>query len=127
MAQENDQELDLEVGGQKIRTKGYRLIDLIWLPMILAMGYIGLLLQNHVAAAEKDGAVIAVAAKEANKALVDAIKESNSATVAALRDLTTEQRRSTNAIKEVACLSDPSMKNRGDARDFCKRMSRDDR
>lgn len=137
---ENDsgQELDLEVGGQKVRAKGYRLIDLIWLPMIFGIAYICLTLYQHDASAQKgdtavakqlteSNQIISNSLRESNKTMVDALKENNANTVQALRELTLEQRKATSAIKEIACLSDPSMRNRGDAREFCKRMARDDR
>jgi hypothetical protein len=60
-------------------------------------------------------------------AVVNSLKESNSHTVEALKAMTVEQKKSTSAIREIACLNDPVMKNRSDAREFCKRMARDDR
>lgn len=108
-------ELDLEVAGQKVRARGYRLIDLVWLPMILGMGWMIQIQNAHTADAKEDKVVVAQAAKDANRAVVEALKE-----------LVAEQKRSTNAAKEVACLNDPAMRNRQDARDFCKRMSRAD-
>ena len=65
--------------------------------------------------------------KEANLAVVQAIKESGAMTAKAIEQFTIEQKRSTNAQRETACLSDPTLRNRADAREFCKRMSRDDR
>lgn len=124
---ENDQELDVEIAGQKVRTKGYRLTDLIWLPLLFGVGYICLSLYQHEATAQTSTSSVVSALKESNAATVTAIKESNVNTVKALEALTAEQKKSTNAMKEIACLSDPAMKNRSDARDFCKRMSRDDR
>ena len=125
--QTQSREVDFEVAGQKIRAKGYRLIDLIWLPMVFGVGYTALTLYNHEATAQTEKQIIAVQMKESNKAMVDALKESNVITVNAIKELTIEQKKATNAIKEIACLSDPAMKNRQDAREFCKRMSRDDR
>lgn len=123
----DDQELDLTIAGQHVRTKGYRLMDLIWLPVFLGVLYSCLLLYQQQAAAATDKKDNATAMKENNATVVNAIKESNQNTLSAIRDLATEQRRSTNAMKEVACLSDPAMRNRSDAREFCKRISRDDR
>ena len=124
---ENGKEVDLEVAGQKIRAKGYRLLDLIWLPLVLGVAYTCLTLYNHEATAQQEKQSIAVQLKESNKAMVDALKESNMTTVNAIKELTTEQKKATNAIREVACLADPALKNRSDARDFCKRITRDDR
>lgn len=135
MAEETAGELDVSnpVFGS-IRSKGYRLIDLIWLPMILGIAYTCLSLFQHEATAQQDKARIAAtleksnhdiagALKESNTAIVQALKESNSNTLQAIRELATEQRRATNAIKEVACLSDPAMKDNRNAREFCKRVS----
>lgn len=122
-----DQELDLEIAGQKIRTKNYRLLDLIWLPVFLGVAYCCLILYQHDASAKDDKATLAATLKESNANIAAALKENNSNMVNAIKEIAVEQRRSTNAIKEVACLNDPAMQHRNDARDFCKRMSRDDR
>ena len=82
--------------------------------------------QHHAEAKDETKAVAAVL-KESNKAIADALKENNAATVRAFEKMTEEQRKSTDAIREIACLSDPSMRNRNDAREFCKRISRDSR
>ena len=135
---ENNTEIDLEIAGQHVRTKGYRLVDLIWLPMALGIAYICLTLYQHDSFGQADKATlaktltesnqgIATTLRESNAALAEALKSSNAATTQAIRELTIEQRRATDAIREVACLSDPVAKNRADAREFCKRMSRSDR
>lgn len=111
-----DKEIDAEIAGQKLRARGYRLIDLVWLPMVLAMGWQIVTQQAHTAEAKEDKLADRQALKDANKAVVEALKE-----------LVAEQRRSTTAAREVACLSDPTMKNRADARDFCKRVVGGDR
>lgn len=137
MAEESG-ELDLEVAGQKVRAKGYRLVDLIWLPMIFGIGYTCMSLYQHDAQAQSDkaqvaqtlqksNADIAGALKENSSTLAQALKENNANTLQAIRELTIEQRKSTDAVREVACLSDPNLKNSPTARDFCKRMTRDSR
>ncbi len=127
MAEDDAKEVDLTVAGQHVRAKGYRLIDLIWLPLVLGVAYICLTLYNHEATAQTEKQAIAAQMKESNKAMVEALKESNVVTVQAIKELTTEQKKSTSAIREVACLNDPALRNRPDARDFCKRLTRDDR
>lgn len=114
-------------GGLKARAKGYRLIDLIWLPMVLGIGWLVMVQISHAADTKEEKAAIAKALTESNTTIANALKESNAMTVQAIKDLATEQRRSTDAIREIACLSDPAIRNRGDAREFCKRMSRDSR
>ena len=127
-------ELDLEVAGQKIRTRGYRLVDLAWLPLLLFSAYSALVLYQHEAHSQSDlkatidaNANVVNAMKENNKALVEALKESNQNTLGAIKELTAEQRKSTNAMKETACLLDPAVKDRRDGREFCKRMVLGDR
>ena len=128
MADENrDKEIELTIAGQHGRAKGYRLLDLIWLPMLLAVSYTAFTLYHHEATAQNVGKDVAASVREANKDVVNALKESNSATVKAIDALATEQKKSTIVMREMVCLSDPTMRNRSDAREFCKRISRDDR
>lgn len=127
MSDDDNKEVDLTVAGQHVRAKGYRLIDLIWLPMVLGVAYISLTIYQHEATAQTEKQAIAAQMKESNKAMVDALKENNVITVQAIKELTVEQKKATGAIKEVACLNDPALRNRSDARDFCKRITRDDR
>lgn len=127
-------ELDLEVAGQKIRTRGYRLVDLAWLPLLLFSAYSALVLYQHEAHSQADvkasmdaSTSVVNAMKENNRALVDALKESNQNTLGAIKELTAEQRKSTSAMRETTCLLDPAVKDRRDAREFCKRMVLGDR
>jgi len=122
-------ELDLEVAGQKIRTRGYRLVDLAWLPLLLLVAYIASMLYQHEAHSQADvkasvdaSTNVVNAMKESNKALVEALKESNQNTLGAIKELAAEQRKSTAAMRETACLLDPAIKDRRDGREFCKRM-----
>lgn len=121
-----DQELDVSIAGQSVRAKGYRLVDLIWLPLVLGTAYTCFMMYQHDAAARDDKATLAATLRESNAAIATALKENNANVVGALKDLATEQRRSTKAMKETACLLDPAIKNRGDGREFCKRMVRDE-
>lgn len=93
---------------------------------MVSLGGLFFITQHYVEAKdnEKSNATIA---KENNKALTDTLKESNAAFVRAIEALTIEQRRATVAAKEIACLNDPVMRNRADARDFCKRLVGDGR
>lgn len=131
-------ELDVEVAGQKVRAKGYRLVDLIWLPMVLGIAYTCLSLFQHEAGAQQDKAQVAAtlaksnsdianALKENSSTLASALKENNSNTLQAIRELTIEQKKATDAVREIACLSDPNMRNSANAREFCKRITRDSR
>lgn len=135
---DDDKEIDLEIAGQKVRARGYRLIDLVWLPLVLGMAYCAMMAYQQEARAQVDKATLAKAlkdsndnsaqvARESNTAVVNALKEANENTVRALDRLTTEQRKSTDGIREIACLSDPALRNRPDAREICKRLGRSDR
>ena len=124
---EDDKEVEAEIAGQKFRAKNYRLIDLIWLPLVLGVAYIALTLYQHEASAQSEKAMIANTLKESNHTIAEALKESNKVTAEAIKQNTQEIRRATSKLTEIACISDPAMKNRQDAREFCKRISRDDR
>ena len=120
--EEKNQEIDATIAGQHIRAKGYRLMDLLWIAMFCGVGW--WVYQNN-AQAQADKQNVAASVKEANIAVVDALKQSNAATVEAIKTLALEQKKSTQAMRETACLLDPALKNRQDAREFCKRMTRD--
>lgn len=120
-------ELDVKAFGAEARTKGYRLMDLVWLPMVLGIAWLIMTHISHAADTKDEKAALARALTESNATIAATLKESNAATVQAIREMAAEQRKSTDAIREIACLSDPAIKNRGDAREFCKRMSRDSR
>lgn len=128
MPEENTGEIEVDgPGGLKARARGYRLQDLLLVPMVIGIGYLVMIHAGHAADTKEEKAAIAKALTESNTTIANALKESNATTVQAIRELATEQRKSTDAIREIACLSDPAMRNRTDAREFCKRMSRDSR
>lgn len=120
-------EIDVTVAGQHIRAKGYRLLDVIWLPVALGVGYTGMTMYNHSAEAKDEKAALARTLKESNENTARVLKESSANTVEAIKAMAVEQRKATNVLREMSCLLDPAMKGRSDAREFCKRMSRDDR
>ena len=119
---EKKQEIDATIAGQHIRAKGYRLMDLLWIALFAGCGW---WVYQTNAQAQADKQNVAASVKEANIAVVDALKQSNAATVEAIKTLALEQKKSTSAMRETACLLDPALKNRQDAREFCKRMTRD--
>lgn len=113
--------------GVGLRTKGYRLMDIAWIIIACGMIWSAWELKAHAGDSAHQSAAIVKSINDANEAVVKSLKESNSATVKALEDMAKEQRRANATMREIACLSDPAMKNRADARDFCKRMSGTDR
>ena len=120
---DEQKEVDVEIAGQKVRAKGYRLMDLLWIIVVAGAGYY---LYQHDAAAQAEKQNISQSVKEANVAVVQAIRENNTATVEAIQAMTTELKKASSAQRETACLLDPAIKNKPDARDFCKRMTRNE-
>ena len=130
MAGETSTEAELQVSNPvlgSIRTKGYRIVDLLFVIGALGLVWGAWELKAHAGDSATQSAAIVKAVTESNNAIVQALKEqqavakeSNAATVRVLERLTAAQR-------EANCLLDPLMKNRADAREFCKRMARDDR
>ena len=123
MSDGEGKEIDATIAGQHIRAKGYRLMDLLWIAIFCGVGWY---VYQVNAQAQADKQSVATSVKEANMAVVQALKESNANTVEAIKMLTMEQKKSTSAMRETACLLDPAMKNKADARDFCKRMTRNE-
>ncbi len=131
MAEEENKDSELGLtgpGGWGFRSKGYRVMDLVCLLTaagVIAMayyirGYAGEY-ENNAKAVRESNEKVSQALKESNAALIKAITDSNDRTVNAISRLTSKQ-------IESNCLQDPMMKNRPDAREFCKRMAtRDDR
>ena len=113
-------------GGLGIRAKGYRLMDLGMIIMSLGFAWGAWELKAHAGDSERQTTAIVKSINDANTAMVQSLKESNSATVKALQEMTKEQKHGTAAMREIACLTDPTMRNRQDAREFCRRISRDE-
>jgi hypothetical protein len=116
-------EIDLRgPAGIGLRTRGYRLMDIAWIVVGAGVIWGAWELKAHAGDSEKQSAAIVKSINDANAAVVQSLKESNANTVKALQDLTAEQRRATNAIREVACLNDPALKNNPNASAICKRL-----
>lgn len=125
-------DIAVKVAGQEFNVRNVKSLNTIaTVTSLIVVCTLGVFLYFHEATAQQDkaqtaatlaksNAEIASALKENNKILVDAMKEQSMNTLNALGRLT-------SATKEIACLSDPAMKNRNDARDFCKRITREDR
>lgn len=110
-----------------IRAKGYRLSDLLWPLVIVGLGYTSLTLYNHSVEAKDEKEAIAKSLKESHAQTAQALKESNANTAEAIRQMATEQKKATNVLREMSCLLDPQVVRRSDAREFCKRITRDER
>lgn len=126
--EENGKNKELDVtlpGGAAIRTKGYRLMDIVALTSVLAIGYVAVLTHGHTADAKDEGKTIAKALAESNAAVASALKESNASTVDAIKQLAGEQRKTTRVLLEMNCLMGLPPDRRVNAADFCKRIARD--
>ena len=132
-------DIGLKLAGQEVNIRNVKSLNTIatmaTLILVSALGVGGYFHEataqaeraaNHVERI-KINADIAGALKESNNAVVQALRENNTNTLKAIESLTYEQRKAASAMREIACLSDPAIKNQTNARDFCKRMSRDDR
>ncbi len=115
-------ELDVTApGGFGFRSKGYRVMDLVCL--LTAAGVVAGAYYVRGYAAEYENNAKAVT--QSNEKVVQALRENNEKTNAALEKLNDRQRQSNDVMREIACLLDPALKNRQDARDVCKRLARD--
>lgn len=108
----------------KLSTKGFRLTDLLWPALVLTLGYISLTLYTHAADSKLEKGELIQTLKESNKEVADALKASNSQTAEIIRQMALEQKRATDVLRELACLNDPALKGRQDARELCKRVTR---
>lgn len=132
-------DLGIKVPGGEVNIKNVKSLNTIATVTTMVMvGMLAVFLYYHEVNAQQDKAQVATtlqksntdiagilkeanqAQREQNAALVKAINDSNERTVNAISKLTSKS-------SEIACLSDPAMRNRVDARDLCKRLSRDDR
>lgn len=121
-------DLNLKFAGQEVNLRNVKSLNTIaTLVTMLLVGTLGVFLYFHEVNAQHDKSTLASTLQQSNAIVADSLRQSNKAMTDALKELAAEQRRSTNAMKEVACLNDPAMRNRADARDFCRRMARDER
>lgn len=121
-------DLSLKIAGNEASMKNVKSMNTIaTVATMVLVCVLGVFLYYHEVAAQQDKATLAKTLSESNGIVAKALEQSNKTMTEALKELTIEQRRSTSAMKEIACLSDPAMKNRPDARDFCKRISGADR
>ena len=132
-------DLGIKIAGNEVNIKNVKSLNTIaTVTTMVLVATLGVFLYFHEVNAQQDKARLAGTLEQSNSIVAEALKQSNKAVTDALKELAieqrratdainAEQRRSTNAMKEIACLNDPVMRNRGDARDFCKRIARDDR
>ena len=110
---------ELEVsgpGGLGVRTKGYRLMDLVCLASAFGVGYISMMVYNHDANAAKE-----------STAIVQALKADRQETIAAIKENTRAMREQVGAQRVANCLASLTTQQRSQPQmlEFCKSL--DDR
>lgn len=113
--------------GFGVKTSGVKLTEWIWLPIVLMIGWLVQTQYAHGVDTKDEKAAVANKLVESQKIIADSLRESNNNNAAIMREVVQELKRNTKAVSEVACLSDPAMKNRQDAREACKRLVGSDR
>lgn len=127
MTDDEAKELDLTIAGQHVRTKGYRLLDLIWLPMVLGIAWICMTLYTHQTEAQTIANKVADVLEKSNANIARVLKESGDQHAQAVKEMAIEQKKATAVLQEMTCLLDPALKNRPDARQICERLVRNHR
>lgn len=112
-------------GGIGARAKGYRLLDLIWLPMVLGIGYLIILEQTHAGDTKDAANKTAQVLKESNEKIAQTLKENTRDLTDALKQISIENKRSNEIQREQTCLLTLPPDRRTNAADFCKRLSRE--
>lgn len=64
---DSGKELEVKIAGQEARAKGYKLLELIWLPILLCVVYTALSMYQHEANAQSDKQALAQTLKESEK------------------------------------------------------------
>lgn len=132
-------DIGVKIAGQEINVRNVKSLNTIAtiVTMIIVVG-LGVGFYFHEANAQQDKARLAGTLEKSNSTIAEALREqnkmveeSNKAVVKAITDsndkMVSAINKLTSRSAEIACLSDPAMKNRVDARDVCRRLSRDDR
>ncbi len=119
------QELEASVGPTGItgRAKGYRLVDIAMIGMALGWAWGAWELKAHAGDSDRQNAAVVRSINDGSDRMVKALEKMADEQRAA----TMEQKKTTAAVKEIACLNDPAMKNVSNAREVCKRLTGVDR
>ena len=120
MTDDEQKELDLRgPGGFGVRAKGYRLMDIGMVIMAAGFAWGAWEMRAHAADSTSQTAAIVKSINDASDKMVEALKRVEEAQ----KQGTIEQKKTSQTMKEIACLNDPDTKNMRNARDFCKRQS----
>lgn len=128
-------DLGLKIAGQEINVRNVKSLNTIaTVCTLVAVCGMGVALYYHEAAAQQDKSQLAKTLEKSNADIATALKdanvaqrEQNTAFLQAMKELTAEQRRSTEQITIGNCMNESAMKNRQDARETCRRIVRDNR
>lgn len=132
-------DVGLKIMGNEVNIKNLKSVNTVaTVGTLIMVSALGVAFYFHEVGAQQDKAQVAATLVKSNADIAGALdrnsmtlarelKESNVNTLQVLKELTAEQRKSTAAIKEGNCLQDPAMRSRPDARDVCRRLTRDDR
>ncbi len=128
MEQENGADVALKIAGQEVNLRNVKSLNTIaTVCTLLGVCIIGVYLHFHEVNAQTEKAQVAATLQKSNVDIAAILKEATQAQREQGQAIVKALERVERRAAEVACLSDPTMKNRNDAREFCRRMSRDDR
>ena len=128
MSEENGADVNLKVAGQELNVRNVKSLNTIaTLITMFAVCILAVYLHFHEVNAQQDKAQVATTLQKSNADVAAILKENNLAQKEQTQAIVSAINRLSARATEIACLSDPSMKNRTDARDFCRRMARDER
>jgi hypothetical protein len=116
-------DVTLEAFGAKANVRNVRSLNTgLTMATLVVVCCLGVAAYFHEAAAQKREEAASVQLAESNRAVAKVLQETNAATkentaavVGAIKSLAQQ-------TKIVACLNDPTLRNRSDAYEFCKRQ-----
>lgn len=123
MSDNLDLQIPTPLGAIKAAGSSVLINTLVGMLTLFVAGWAAFTIGAHEAQAQASAARTADVLEKSNQRLLETLEKNTAATVKALERVADEQKKATAATKEIACLNDPAMRNRGDAREFCKRMS----
>ena len=128
MSEENGADVALKVAGQELNIRNVKSLNTVaTLITMFAVCIIGVYIHFHEANAQSEKVQVAETLRKSNADIANILKEANAIQKEQAQAIVKALEKVERRAAEVACLSDPSMKNRQDARDFCRRMAMDSR
>ncbi len=128
MSEENGADVALKIAGQEVNLRNIKSLNTIaTVCTLLGVCIMGVYLHFHEVNAQTEKVQVAETLRKSNADIANILKESNTLQREQAQAIVKALEKVERRTAEVACLQDPSMKNRNDAREFCRRMARDDR